>query len=213
MSISLFSLAFPVLANEFSVSNKTFFSNGKLDRIFFKDNGEFQQQLDQNYSAIHSGQLLIGQWKFNSINSELCMNYTQPKLNMICLNLIKNDNSNEYSVVDKVGKLHLKWNHYREGNWLLKSDKMSFLMEQIKEKNLFKNDYLENVLARYKLTNKIITIGNDLEILTHSTPTPILKNILKKENPNIFVTNGDEFLEKKDIKEYFYILPDLIYTN
>jgi len=72
-----FILAHPVWANtHFTVSDKTFFFHHRLDRIYFDPNGEFQQQLESQYGAIKSGELLKGQWQFNETRMELCMDYT-----------------------------------------------------------------------------------------------------------------------------------------
>jgi len=226
-----FILAHPVWANtHFTVSDKTFFFHHRLDRIYFDPNGEFQQQLESQYGAIKSGELLKGQWQFNETRMELCMDYTQPQLNKICMDMIENKNEDGgYSVFDKSGQLHFKWYNMRHGNWLLSQEGMKMLSASLNGDKKSNTAPLDESITQY-IDGKILSgFGEELfyfkdnsQALYRDNNTQTVKSsrytidnfvLVGKDNNgielyNIMATLGEEFLNKKPKNLYFYATSD-----
>lgn len=234
LNLVFLSLAIPTLANDFFVSDRTFFSNGKLDRIYFDPNGEFKQQLENKFDAMTAGDLLRGTWELNDHNYELCMNYQQPKLNMICFDMIENSNAHGYSVFDKSGKRHFIWKNYRNGNWLLSQSGMTMIKNAIKRVGVKNSATIDEKMNDYYIGkifegfdgvfSYILNTGNGVyrdkvtkQKVPYSYQVSNLRTILKSsdgsEGDNVLITLGDEFLEDKPEKAYFYAQPDLFYIE
>lgn len=216
-NILILLLVNPVSANnDFTVSNKTFFTNNTFDRIYFDPKGTFKQQLENNFGDITAGDSLNGTWQFSANNQELCMDYIQPKLNTICLDVLKNIDIRGYSVFGKAGKRHFIWKDFRDGNWLLSQSGMAYLKQIFANKPT--NPNIDNDIIKYRSGKILDGFGGVLshakndgtgqfrdrktQIITPYTWT--VKNgytisyVDNKSPHDVIITLGQEFLNKRE---------------
>lgn len=56
-------------------SKKTFYAEKSLDRIYFDDTGNFEQQINKKWGDIEEGSVLYGKWNRNN-KDQLCLDYS-----------------------------------------------------------------------------------------------------------------------------------------
>jgi len=213
-----------VHAND-NIFDKTFFSENRLDRFHFTENNIFYQQLENDWAEVKAGNLIQGNWFFKEKNSQLCLNYTTPKLNETCLNFSKENST--YSLSDAKGEKYFIWDHYKDGNWLLSVKGMNKLKLAFDGKKIIDNHNTDKQISDYYINkifdgygnldyirngNEGILIDKNKKIIAYNWETKNLVTTLISSNNEVLyksvITLGHEFLEPKPNVAYLYLNKD-----
>jgi hypothetical protein len=225
---------FPTVAKaDISFADKTYFTKGSLDRIYFGTDGTFQKQLEKD-----SGRIISGRWDYNKTDEELCLRYLVDDAKAQCLSIDEvnyNDRSNHFSkeifATDSNARDRFVWRHWRDGNWLLKADAFQYIPWAIENRIIQNSDERDQKIADY-FSGKVFdgygfydyAIDSDKGVqIEKATGRKIeyiwsvenLRTIAKRADNgevifNSFLTLGDEFLEEKPEQAYLYFRKDIV---
>jgi hypothetical protein len=154
--------AFPSWALDIDFNNKTFFTKDRLDRVYFDENGGFEQQLQNPYGSLPIGSTLVGVWTFNEADKKLCMTYAQFSIGRHCFTVERYEFENrptEIHAFGSDGQTHFIWRHAREGDWLLNPFGMAALGLATQDRNIRNSIIVDNMITNY-FTGKVIESDN-----------------------------------------------------
>mgnify|MGYP003564643532 FL=1 len=231
----------PSWALEIDFSDKTFFTKDRRDRIYFQDNGNFEQQLQNPYGSLPLGSTLKGTWVFDESEQQLCMSYRQFSIGQHCFMVERYEFENLPTEIHALGsdnKTHFIWRHARDGNWLLSPFGMAALRLVDNGDNIRNSILLDNMIVDY-LTGKVIenkdyyiyVVNRDLWLMidkdsqnesqkaylskwsVSSLRTEIVHPETAERLTFYVFTMGREFAQNKPRQIYWYKSPDQFTTE
>ncbi len=238
--VSLFINSVPAQSSdEITFSNKTYFTLGRFDRIYFLSDGTFQQQLENTYQTYNPGDIMDGTWIYNVTKKELCLDYSDVALGEHCMMIDKvhHDDGrtdlfqNEIFATGMDGQDHFIWRHWREGNWLLEPDAFRYLNQAFESEVIPNSEPLDSEIAAYFEgrvfdgygfydyainSERGIQIeketGNAVQYnwSVNNLRTVAVNSETEEEMFNAIFTVGMEFVEPRDTRAIQYVRKDII---
>jgi hypothetical protein len=230
----------PALTDDtITFSNKTYFTTGRFDRIYFAQDGTFQQQLESALQGYAPGDIIGGTWVYNMTKKELCLDYSEATFGEHCMMIdkVRYDDGrtelfqNEIFATGLDGQDHFIWRHWREGNWLLEAEAFSYLPLAFNLEEVNGSEFLDNNIAAY-FQGRVFdgygfydyaidgergvqiekATGNAVQYnwSVNNLRTVAVNSETQEELFNGLFTIGIEFIEPKETRAVEYVRKDII---